>query len=440
MAMRVTQRSGRMGSAKHNDRSFLNGRDAKEIAPHIDHERTEQNRVVGASSGKTLEESELAFYRKRYGQALEERNARYRAQRHPERCRTIEDVYRNEKTRPRETILQIGDMHEGVSKEKLEECFADYLQRVTEWNKAHGEHLRILNAAVHVDEASPHIHMRSVWEYTDKNGNFDLGQNKGLKQAGVDLPDPEKPEGKFNNRMMTFEATTREMWQEVCKEHGLEIETEPRPRRKHLDKADFIAEQKQAEIEKLEALEAQKQKDLDKVSAEKEKADKELLEAQKDVKEAQKTIARADKAKERIEALEAQERVLTAAQVKEVDKNVKSPLLSPDKVILNKSDYEALVRTAHGFEEANRQSKKINKQKKAILDKAHEEAAEHIQKAKNYESKSKSIWESSAKHQLDEIKQDHPEIFNSLGVYQRGHSVAEIGHKVVKDLSQERGL
>ena len=53
----------------------------------------------------------------------------------------------------------------------------------------------------------------------------------------------------INNRMMTFEAETREMWQDICKSHGLEIETEPRPRRKHLDKADYIAEQKQAEIE-----------------------------------------------------------------------------------------------------------------------------------------------------------------------------------------------
>lgn len=274
MSMRVTQRSGRCGSAKHNDRSFLQGRDAKETAPHIDQERTKDNVVVGTSKGDTLEEQELNYYRKHYGQALEARNARYREQRHPEKCRTIEDVYRNEKTRPRETILQIGDMNEGVSVQKLEECFKDYLNKLKEWNKAHGDHLKILNFAVHTDEASPHIHLRSVWEYTDKDGNKDLGQNKALEQAGVKVPDQDKPIGRYNNRMMTFEAETREMWQDICKSHGLEIETEPRPRRKHLDKADYIAEQKQAEIEKLEALEAQKQKDLDNTSEALKKAQK----------------------------------------------------------------------------------------------------------------------------------------------------------------------
>lgn len=352
MAMRVTQRSGRVGSARHNDRSFMRGDYDREAAAHIDLERTEQNRVVGARQGMTLEESELAFYRMRYSASLEQTNARYREQRHPEKCRTIEDVYRNEKTRPRETILQIGDMNEGVSAEKLMECFKDYLEKVKAWNKSHGDHLRILNFSVHVDEASPHIHMRSVWEY-DQGDHKALGQNKALQSAGVSLPEPDKKESRYNNRMMTVEAEFRGYWQETCKEHGLEIETEPRPRRKHLDKADYIAEQKQKELKEL---------------------DNELASSKK-------TIKRAKALESKIEALEGQERVLNAAQVAEVKKDVKKSLLNANEVKLPLSDYEKLIRTAAAVDEARKQADRVNKKKKSIIEDARSEAKGIVKEA-----------------------------------------------------------
>lgn len=249
--MRVTQRSGRIGSARHNDRSFMEQGHC-DRADHIDHERTKLNRVIGAREGMTLAESELAFYRERYSAALEEKNARYKAQRHPERCRTIDDLYKNKKTRPRETILQIGDMNESVSLDVFIECVNDYLEKINKWNNKHGNHLVIMNASLHADEATPHVHIRSVWEFDNPTGHKDLGQNKALKQAGISLPDPTKEESRYNNRMITVEKEHREIWQKVCIEHGLEIETEPLPRRKHLNKADYIAEQKQKEIDKLD--------------------------------------------------------------------------------------------------------------------------------------------------------------------------------------------
>ena len=46
--MKASMHSGRKGSAKHNDRSFLQGKSKEqqeEIAPHIDLDRTGQNRT-----------------------------------------------------------------------------------------------------------------------------------------------------------------------------------------------------------------------------------------------------------------------------------------------------------------------------------------------------------------------------------------------------------
>ena len=39
------------------------------------------------------------------------------------------------------------------------------------------------------------------------------------------------------------DSMAREQWQEICKSHGFDIETEPRPNVKHKDKAEYIADQ-----------------------------------------------------------------------------------------------------------------------------------------------------------------------------------------------------
>ena len=75
--LRVSQHSGRSGSAKHNDRSFMKERsDAwrQEHAPHIDTERTADN-VVWTWDGQTdVEASERTWYQQEYQQAQERTN------------------------------------------------------------------------------------------------------------------------------------------------------------------------------------------------------------------------------------------------------------------------------------------------------------------------------------------------------------------------------
>ena len=254
--MRVTQRSSRKATARHNDRSFLEGRSKEqrqEMAPHIDPERMAQNRVIGSADGQTLEEKELAFYERRYGALIEERNRRYLERGHPKKCRTVEEVYRSQRHRPEEVILQIGDRTEHPDGALFEACVRDYVRTLHEWDQAHGHHMHILDLAIHLDEATPHAHLRRVWDYEDeRTGLPAIGQGRALEQAGIALPDPSRPEGRYNSRKMTFDAFFRERWQEICREHGLEIETEPLPRRKHLEKADYIAQKRQEELRAME--------------------------------------------------------------------------------------------------------------------------------------------------------------------------------------------
>lgn len=276
--MRVSQHSGRAGSAKHNDRSFLVGlsdEERREVAPHIRPEAGQDNqewRRTGQEDKRPLQEVEIEFYRERYAAALERTNERYRREGHAERCRTPEQLYQGAKTRPEETILQIGDKDAEIDPATFRECVKDYMRQLQEWNKAHGGHMQLLTVALHFDETSPHAHIRRVWDYTDRDGVIRLGQNKALEAAGVPLPEPGKPEGRYNNRKITFDAWARGMWQEVCKAHGYEIETEPVPGRKHKDKAEFIYQQNAERLGRQERAIASNEKGLATLTAQQEQA------------------------------------------------------------------------------------------------------------------------------------------------------------------------
>ena len=80
----------------------------------------------------------------------------------------------------------------------------------------------------------------------------------------------------------------RARWQEICRSHGLEIETEPIRGRRHLEKMDYIAEQKLQEIAQLERqrgqLEQDANKEMHKINVElnKKNADLDLLRQQEE--------------------------------------------------------------------------------------------------------------------------------------------------------------
>ena len=247
MAMKASMHSGRQGSPKHNDRSFLNDpkntkKDIKEIAPHIDIDRIKQNGIYSIGGHKdNLEHDELEAYRKLFSASLEATNSRYVKQGHAERCKTIEDVYRGRQTRPEEVILQIGDINHHVSANKLKSCYVDYINRLGKWNLEHGKPMRLLSAALHADEATPHVHVRRVWVYTDNDGNYRVGQNRALEAAGVPLPHPDKPAGRYNNRKMSFDRMARQLWIDVCRDHGIEIDDVPLHGVRHHSKQDYLA-------------------------------------------------------------------------------------------------------------------------------------------------------------------------------------------------------
>lgn len=229
--MRATIHNGRTSTLgaftpKHNDRNFNINH-----AEHIDPERVKLNRYWNWTGNPetTFEAAEQAFYEKHIRKHLDAQNARYKAQRHAERVKSMDEYRRSPQTCPEEVILMIGKAGDTIPADMM----ARIIQEQINWEQKQFPGVKVLNVALHMDEqGAPHIHERRAWVYTDKDSYFAISQNKSLEQMGVELPNPNKPRSRFNNRKMTFSQMCREHLLQICREHGLEIEEIPQEKSK----------------------------------------------------------------------------------------------------------------------------------------------------------------------------------------------------------------
>ena len=270
--MKATRHNGRAGkkgtyNVKHNDRNF----DVKN-SEHIDEVRVAQNVYWDCYQGYcfagsdeprkyTFSEVERAFYFENYEDHVLAQNARNEAARHKERNRTIDDVLKNKNTCPEESVLQLGNVDGTVPGSLLAQISAEYFE---EFEKRFGSHVHILDWALHLDEATPHIHERHVFDALDQYGDLSPQQDKALEELGFELPDPAKKKGKYNNRKMVFDATCRKMFMDIAQSHGLDIDMEPiYGGKSYLEKEDYIVRKLREENEKLTEENAQLKSEKD---------------------------------------------------------------------------------------------------------------------------------------------------------------------------------
>ena len=260
-AMTLTRHNARAGakgvySSKHNDRNF-----DVDHAEHIDPERTAYNIYWDCMQGlrqndtdqtyKSFEEVESRFYQIVYHESVEAQNERNIKNRHPERNRTTDDLLKDRRTCPEESILQIGNLSGTVSPEILGEIVVAFF---AELNRRYGEHFHIIDWALHMDEATPHVQERHVFDCEDNYGHRFPQQEKALELMGIELPDPGKPKSKFNNRKMTFDQICRDLLFEICENHDLYMQREVTSGgRGYLEKQQYILEARTEELKKTEA-------------------------------------------------------------------------------------------------------------------------------------------------------------------------------------------
>ena len=256
--LKLTRHNGRAGShgtynPKHNDRSFNLSN-----SEHIDPERAKGNIYWDCFHGfrsaldpqdpddlaVTFSDVERQFYESRYSNFVESQNERNAKIRHTERNRSIPDLLSSRKTCPEETIYQLGTLDEHASAEDLLNIVTEFIE---EFKAKFGDHVHVLDWALHLDESTPHIHERHVFDCENKYGEVAPQQEKALETLGFELPDPDKPLSRRNNRKITFDVACRKMLFEIAKRHGLELEEEAEyGNRQYLEKQDFIlAKQKE---------------------------------------------------------------------------------------------------------------------------------------------------------------------------------------------------
>ena len=265
--MKLTRHNGRAGkngayNPKHNDRRF-------DVAnsEHINEERTKKNiywdcytgysssliRQQDKENDYSFEQIEKLYYFEHYADHIQAQNERNEKTRHTERNRTVDDLLTNNKTCPEESIYQIGTVDESVSGEILAKIANEFF---SEMEEKYGSHVHILDWALHLDEGTPHIHERHVFDCKNKYGELCPQQEKALEELGISLPAPDKKKGRNNNRKQTFDTECRKMLFRICEKNNLHLQKEPSyGGRAYLEKQDFIIEkQKEVLFEQREIL------------------------------------------------------------------------------------------------------------------------------------------------------------------------------------------
>lgn len=165
---------------------------------HIDFSRSDKNKYLQQDSIRDL-------YKREFGSALEKYNAKQKRN-----DRKIDDYYKHiekgkKTSTQQEMIIQIGDKDDfidnepnrKVANEVLEEWFHDFKDR--------NPQLKIYNATIHNDEASPHMHLNfvPVAEGYKRGLERQVAFDKAIKQQDDSL-NKERPFQDWREKEVTF--------------------------------------------------------------------------------------------------------------------------------------------------------------------------------------------------------------------------------------------
>ena len=260
-ATRHNGRSGKMGvfKAGHNDRSF-----DVDNADHIDPGRSWMNVYWDCYQGYNIadenhqrperkynfDQIERAYYSKRFGDSIRAQNDRHIQSRHIERVRGVDQIIKDKKTCPEETVYQLGTKDGYEDPAVFTQVVAEVIEEI---EKRYGDHIKILDWSLHMDEATPHIHERHVFFADDGYGMKFPKQEKACEAMGFQLPDPSKKPGKKNNRKMCFDEEIRKIYIGIAEKHGVTVEKVPLEGKEHMEKNDYIIARQNEQIAEKKA-------------------------------------------------------------------------------------------------------------------------------------------------------------------------------------------
>lgn len=247
------------GSVTHNSRSFT--------AKNVDSERTHLNIDYCNEPIKKV-------YHEMFDEALKQYNDKQKR-----KDRKIADYYKHIESGKQEKlfheiIFQIGNKDDmsatGEHAELARTILDEYYQGFQERNP----YLRVFSAHLHMDEATPHIHIDFV-PYTtgSKRG---LETRVSLKQALLNMGF--KGEGKSDNELNRWILSEKKVLAQIMERHGIEWEQKG-THEQHLSVLDYKKQERAKEVAELDREIEEKQLEVKglKATVEKIKETKELL-------------------------------------------------------------------------------------------------------------------------------------------------------------------
>ena len=207
------------GVVQHNNRNF--------IAKNVDAERVSDNIIYTQHDIREM-------YNELFGQALAEYNAR---QTQP--SRRIQDYYEhikgNSKIKPfYEIVVQFGDIESCGQKsgkwEKAKLMLDDYMRSFEKRNP----NLKVFNAVMHLDEATPHLHIDFIpIAHKAKNGlSIKVSMKGALQEQGF------TSSNRMQNEWAAWAESEQKAMTEILRKHDLSRNVKD-VRREHLAVEDY---------------------------------------------------------------------------------------------------------------------------------------------------------------------------------------------------------
>ena len=232
------------GSQLHNRREYE--KIGKPIPDNIDSSKTAENITL-------VDRDIRQVYQEIFGDALEQYNSKQKRA-----DRKIEDYYdhiqksKNGEKLFYEDVVQWGskdDFQEPETRERAKEALVKYVEGFEERNP----NLKLIGAYIHMDEASPHLHLDYVPVATGYSRGLETRNSldKAMKQMGFQ---PES-ESRKNNATKLWKENERAVFGQICRGLGLEVEPERKSERKSLT----VDEYKEARDEMIGEIEQEKE-------------------------------------------------------------------------------------------------------------------------------------------------------------------------------------
>lgn len=193
-------------NVEHNNREF--------IAKNINKNKISENITY-------LKQDVQEAYQQLFGKSLEEYNAKQ-----IRNDRIISDYFKHISDSKREEafyeiIVQFGDSKTAPCESKNGEITKNMLDEYIKSFKERNPNLHIFNAVLHMDEASPHLHINFIPFYTKERKN---GLSKGVSMKAALNEQGFTAKNFKENRLVAWEESERAFMEKILNSHGFSRE------------------------------------------------------------------------------------------------------------------------------------------------------------------------------------------------------------------------